>query len=125
MHNIYIRIDCDNVGDKIEFALYNDDPETAQKISDSIKINIKWLIDNMNQISKGKVLLIGSDDILFETNEEFFNIQKLENLRQEFFMKTNITLSIGVGISIIDALTNLNIAKISGKNRIILNRHSL
>jgi hypothetical protein len=123
MRNIYIRIDCDNVGDKIEFALYNNDPKTAQEISDSIKTNIKWLIENINQISTGKVLLIGSDDILFETNEEFFNVEKLENLKQEFFIKTNITLSIGIGFSIVDALTNLKIAKISGKNKIIVNRY--
>jgi hypothetical protein len=123
MRNIYIRIDCDNVGDKIEFALYNNDPKAAQEISDSIKTNIKWLIESINQISIGKVLLVGSDDILFETNEEFFNVEKLENLKQEFFIKTNITLSIGIGFSIVDALTNLKIAKISGKNKIILNRY--
>jgi hypothetical protein len=119
MHNLYIRIDCDNVGDKIELALYNNDAQSAQKISDTIKDNIKWFVEKIINNLKAEVLLIGSDDILYKTNEELYDLNELENLRQEFYKRTNITLSIGIGHSISQSLVNLNIAKISGKNKIV------
>ncbi|MES2239305.1 MAG: mCpol domain-containing protein [Bacteroidota bacterium] len=122
MYNCYIRIDCDNVGDKIEFALYNNDPNTAQLISDSIKDGIKWMIKEISGMINGEVLLIGSDDILYATQDNFLDLTKLENLRIDFFKRTNITLSIGIGNSIENALINIKIAKISGKNKIVHKR---
>lgn len=119
MHNYFIRIDCDNVGDKIELALYNNDPQKAQKISDLIKDNIMWLIKELTLKLNAKILLIGSDDILCEISGEFYNLEELEKIRLKFCEKANITLSIGIGNSIITSLINLNIAKISGKNKII------
>ncbi len=120
MYNYYyLRIDCDNVGDKIELALYNEDPESAQKISDIIKENISWLIDELTLKFNAKILLIGSDDILCEIKNESFNFEVLQNIHLEFYKKTNITLSVGIGNSIINSLINLKIAKISGKNKIV------
>lgn len=120
MHKFYIRIDCDNVGDKIEFSLYNHDPKSAQDISDSIKENIKWLIEKVRNKLDGELLLLGSDDILYSTDKDHFNLNELENIRQEFADRMNITLSIGVGKSITDAMVNMKIAKISGKNTIVV-----
>jgi len=120
MPKYYIRMDCDNVGDKIELALFNDDPQSAQEISDSIKDNIKWLIEELAMKLNAKILLIGSDDILCEVTNEFYNLEKLEKIRLEFCEKANITLSIGIGNSILKSLININIAKISGKNKIVL-----
>jgi hypothetical protein len=112
-------MDCDNVGDKIELALFNADPQKAQKISDSIKENIRWLIKELTMKLNAKILLIGSDDILCEITSEFYNLVELEKIRLTFCEKADITLSIGIGNSIIKSLVNLNIAKISGKNKIV------
>lgn len=119
MSSYFIRIDCDNVGDKIELALYNEDPQNAQNISDIIKESITWLIEEMTLKFNAEVLLIGSDDILCEIKSEFYNLEKLEKIHFEFYKKANISLSVGIGNSIVKSLINLNIAKISGKNKIV------
>jgi len=119
MNNYYIRIDCDNVGDKIEFALYNNAHNEAQRISDKIKDNITWLIRKVVEEFSAEILLIGSDDILFKINEFFFDIHKIEELRQEFYKRSNITLSIGIGNTTRQSHINLKIAKVSGKDKII------
>lgn len=119
MYYHYLRIDCDNVGDKIEFALYNENAENAQKISNIIKENIIWLIDELSLKMNAEILLIGSDDILCKIKNEFYNFLELEKIHVEFYNRTNITISIGIGNSIRNSLINLNIAKVSGKNKIV------
>lgn len=119
MQNKYIRIDCDNVGDKIELFLYQNNTLEAQKISDTIKKNINWLAVQFSEKLKGEILVIGADDILFKTSIEYYNKKTIEELKLIFFEKSGITISIGVGNNILDAMKNLKIAKISGKNKII------
>lgn len=121
MNTLFIRLDCDNVGDKIEMALYNNEPEEAQKISDIIKLNIGWFTEQILDVFNAKILLIGSDDILFTIEKESFNLQKLDFLRIEFYKKSQISISIGIGNNIRESLTNLHIAKVSGKNKIVSN----
>jgi len=124
MNRKFVRIDCDNVGDKIELALYNNEPKVAQQISDDIKTNIAWFIQQITAAFNAEILLVGSDDILFTINYDLFNSKKLDSIRHEFSNRTSITISMGIGDSIRDSLTNLHIAKVSGKDKIVQNRYS-
>lgn len=110
-----IRIDFDNIGDKIDFFLYEDNFMEAQEISNSIKKSINEAINLIYKIFKNaKILLIGADDLLFSCHE--LKKEQLEVLMHFFFVNTNQTVSIGVGKDIREAMLNLKIAKVSGKN---------
>lgn len=110
-----IRIDFDNIGDKIDFFLYQDNFKAAQEISNIIKKSIKESINVIHSTFQNvEVLLIGADDLLFSCHK--LEKQQLEILKEYYFVTTNLTVSIGVGNNIKEAMLNLKIAKVSGKN---------
>ena len=113
----YIRFDCDNVGDKIEFYLYNKEPEKAQQLNNAIRSTLdiasKWIKE---KILDSEIVLIGADDILFSCS--FISEDELTFLKKLFFEKAQITISIGIGNCIKESMQNLLIAKVSGKNTI-------
>ena len=114
----YIRIDCDNVGDKIELCLYEKKKEKAQGINNLIRQSISELSDSLRTLLKSEILLIGPDDILLKIDANKIDLELLNHIKGDFFTKTGITLSIGIGKDIVGAMRNLDIAKKSGKNRI-------
>lgn len=114
----FIRIDCDNVGDKIELCLYELNIEKAQAINNLIRKSIVELSENLRKILNSEILLIGPDDILLKTEISNLNKNKLNKLKDDYFKKTGFTISIGIGNDIIEAMRNLDIAKRSGRNKI-------
>ncbi|MBK9557480.1 MAG: mCpol domain-containing protein [Bacteroidetes bacterium] len=114
----YIRIDCDNVGDKIELCLYELNTEKAQGINNLIRQSISELSDSLRTLLKSEILLIAPADILLKIDANKIDLELLNHIKGDFFTKTGITLSIGIGKDIVGAMRNLDIAKKSGKNRI-------
>lgn len=113
-----VRIDFDNIGDKIDYHLINQEFEEAQHISDVIKLTISASLNFIKEnFPDVKILLIGADDILFSTSEATY--KNLDSLKEFYSNKTNLTVSIGVGNNIKETLINLKEAKVSGKNIII------
>lgn len=112
-----VRIDFDNIGDKIDYYLFNEAFEKAQAISDIIKATIReslfYIKDNFENV---EILLIGADDILFSCTN--VNFEKLDNLKKFYSEKSNLTVSIGVGNNIKETILSLKEAKVSGKNTI-------
>lgn len=110
-----VRIDFDNIGDKIDYYLFNQNFEKAQDISNSIKTTINaslhYIRDNFKEVT---ILLVGADDILFSSTD--ITLEKLEALRKFYLNKSNLTVSIGVGDNVREAIMNLKEAKVSGKN---------
>jgi len=119
---IFIRLDADGVGDAIELALLSGECEKAQEIHNSIQRELKTTLKKLNEIRSCKLLMVGSDDILFLIDKADFNINSIEELRKDFWKATKFTLSIGIANSIETAILNLTKAKLKGKNRIELDR---
>ena len=117
---IYIRLDVDNVGEKIELNLLNNEFEKAQDIHDCIQLNIRKTLEKIKEFSSKSLLMVGCDDILFSINKIDFDINFFESLRKNFHTQTGLTISIGIGITVQDSLFNLRIAKLSGKNKMII-----
>jgi len=110
-----VRIDFDNIGDKIDYHLFNENFEKAQDISNIIKSTINssllYIQENFAEVN---ILLIGADDILFSSSS--ISREKLEVLKEFYSNKSSLTVSIGVGNNIKETMLNLKEAKVSGKN---------
>lgn len=116
---IFIRLDVDNVGDSIELSLLRGDYNKAQLIHNQVQENINNILKKIEPIHSVIILMKGCDDILFSINKINYEIDFLENLKNDFKVNSNFTLSIGVGKSIRESMFNLRIAKMSGKDKII------
>lgn len=118
---LFVRLDGDNIGDSIELALMNEDFRQAQEIHNRIQKGIQSLVKVVVTIDNVNLLLVGSDDILFTIARANYTEVFVLNLNNKFFKETGFTLSIGVGVTLNQALDNLKRAKISGRNRIVSN----
>jgi len=114
----FIRIDGDNIGDKIEFSLLNEDYEEAQNLHHAVQNSLSKIVEKIKQNPYMKILMYGSDDVLFFVSKDFDYRQFLEKIREDFFHETKCTLSIGIGNTMIHSINNLRRAKLSGKNKI-------
>lgn len=119
----FIRLDVDNIGDSIELSLLKGDYINAQLIHNQIQENIEKILTKIETLNSVIVLMRGCDDILFSINKINYDISLLENFKNEFKINSNFSLSIGVGNSINEAMFNLKIAKLSGKNKIVENKN--
>jgi hypothetical protein len=117
-NEFFIRLDVDNVGDAIELALINNNVEKAKEIHKRIQKNILELVSIIKK-ENNIILMVGCDDILFSTSENNFKKEFLITLKNTFYNKTGFSLSIGVGLTLHEALINLQKAKLGGKNNII------
>jgi len=110
-----VRIDFDNIGDKIDYYLFTENFGKAQDVSNIIKATISeslfYIEANFKDVN---ILLIGADDILFSCAT--VNLEQLESLRIFYTKKSSLTVSIGVGNDIRETMLNLKEAKVSGKN---------
>ena len=115
---LFVRIDADNVGDKIELSLLNGNVNDAQDIHNVVQ---RAMADLRLYISSnlGVIIMQGCDDILFRMVLTTNAHEVLEVIRSEFLIKTGFTLSVGIGWKVASALENLRIAKLSGKNKIV------
>jgi len=116
---VFIRLDGDNIGDKIEFSLLENNWFLAQTTHDNVQISMKKLSEYINTLPNSIILLKGCDDILFSIDKTNFNTLILNDLQRIFFETCHFTLSIGVGSSVQLAIYNLRKAKLSGRNTII------
>jgi hypothetical protein len=114
----FIRLDGDNIGDKIELALMNEDFKAAQSIHNKVQTSLEIIRRKIMENNKMEILMYGSDDILFCVDEDYDYIGFLKQIMKEFSNETNFTISIGIGNSIFDSINNLRKAKLSGKNKI-------
>ncbi|MGV0924116.1 mCpol domain-containing protein [Empedobacter tilapiae] len=110
-----IRLDFDNIGEKIDYYLINEEYEKAQNVTDIIKSTINETITFIKtHFSEVEIYVVGADDILFLTVDP--KEEQLVSLKDFIFKKSKFTVSIGVGNNIRETLINLMEAKVSGKN---------
>lgn len=111
MEYIY-AIDGDNIGEKIENALFHNDLEKAKKISKMIEKSLETI--NQKFIEEGaETIFLAGDSLLVRSHE-------LIHLPDHLLQYNDMTFSMGVANSPSDAVLALKKAKGLGKNRTIV-----
>jgi hypothetical protein len=116
---IYIHIDGDNVGSNIELCLMDGRIQEATEISENVTDAFAKIRSSLMNESEATVHICAGDDLIasFVPNTKSMNL--LHDLKTGYFSKTGLTLSIGVGETVVYSLDNLRRAKMSGKNQIV------
>jgi len=115
----YIRLDIDNVGDKIELALLDEDIDKANAIHQSVQAGMNRLRQEIESHANYSILMAGCDDLLILYKSESEDVSFLSTLKELFQSETSFTMSMGIGENLQEALMNLRKAKYLGKNIII------
>jgi hypothetical protein len=114
---VYLSFDADSAGRLIGRAVLNDDPEEMSRVSDCIeagnKLFNRWVKDR-----NGKQYSSGGDQGVYSINEEF--VKELEELRKDYEFLTGLTVSIGIGKHLSESGQALLMAKLKGKNQIVI-----
>ncbi len=118
-NNIYVFLDGDGIGDKLELLLLDGKIEDAKRFSNSINTSINRICTEIMSTKGVQLLFSGGDDVVFYYQGENWNIDSIYKFQKQFEESTGNTLSAGIGISIQSAITNLRRAKLSGKNKIV------
>jgi minimal CRISPR polymerase domain len=115
---VYVRLDADSVGERLELFLLKGRISEAEQLHEAIQAAMKQLRHRV--LEEGfDVLFAGCDDALFSGPSSLYKRDFLEQLRDSFVESTHCTLSCGVGFSMADALQNLRIAKLAGRDQIV------
>jgi len=115
MEYIFIAIDGDNIGRKLEEYIVNEEFSKLFFFSNNLKQYFSK-IKNIALKNHSNILLFGGDSVIIkikEDNVSFF----LEEIKA---LKTDITISIGIGKTLRQAYFALKEAKALGRNRIII-----
>lgn len=115
----YGFFDGDEIGTTLEDLLREDKVEDASKLSAMINLAMQEVKDYLNKIEKYEILIWGGDDLLIKTNNGKISQTVIDKIRKTFFERTGCTVSVGIGLSIIDAMNKLGEAKNSGRNKVI------
>jgi GTP cyclohydrolase III len=116
MIELYIAVDGDNVGSKLEHLTIMNDMATLEVFSEEFNSSMIWFKNQLVQNFDAKIIFYGGDNLLAVVHTESFSLEALEFLRSEFATKTGSTLSIGIGDVPRKAYLALKLAKTGGKN---------
>lgn len=116
---MYLFFDGDNVGPEIERLLTSGEVSEASKLSEAINIAISGLREWLNSQSEVELLLCGGGDILIRFDSEKNRRDVIDHVRSQFRLITGLTISCGVGIAPKDAIWNLHLAKLYGRDRVV------
>lgn len=111
---IYIGIDGDNVGTKIEKSLLENDEINVARVSEEITSSV-IKITNYLKIINFKIIFSTGDDILCKG--ESIEIDNLSDFLAE--IKNTNTFSVGIGNTLEKTYVALKYAKSIGKNKIV------
>ena len=117
--DVFVRLDGDNIGDRIEYLLLTGDVEGAENVHRRVQDSMKKITDQLATNEHVRILMSGCDDILLRISGDVSDRNSIvENIRKKFVNETGFTMSGGVGNTLSSALMGLRRAKLSGKDRL-------
>lgn len=119
MKKLYISVDGDDVGSRLEYLILSGALGELQEFSTNYKKAMAWLKDELRSHLDATIIFDGGDSLLATIPELLFDKQLVESIRHRYLQESERTISIGIGNNSRDAYVALKIAKASGKNRLI------
>jgi GTP cyclohydrolase III len=116
VQDIYIAIDGDDIGYRLEYYMLTDQPKHLQAFSESFEASFSWLRNVLVNDFGATIVFSGCDNLLAVVKSDNHLIEKLEGLRRDFFERAEQSLSVGLGRSTREAYLALKLAKASGKD---------
>lgn len=118
--SIYVHLDGDGIGDRLELLLLDDKIKEAAELSKKISMAMEEIRSTINSMNAAEIIFLGGDDVVAVMPNESQNLEKIEMIRRNFLSKTGCTISGGIGFKASEALNQLRRAKLSGKNKIVV-----
>lgn len=118
MKELFIAVDGDDVGHRLEYFMLINDQLSLSTFTATFSGSMSWLEERLRSDLDARIVFIGGDNLLaILLDNGLVNFQEtLEKIRLGFSEKAISTLSIGVGRSPREAYLALKLAKASGKN---------
>jgi GTP cyclohydrolase III len=118
MKELYLAIDGDDVGHRLEYFMLTENRESLEEFSTMFESAMSWLKDTLIRDFGAVIVFSGGDNLLASIGSNTRTGDELEKLRTAFAERARTTLSMGLGESLHEAYFALKLAKTSGKNRI-------
>lgn len=118
MYEMYLAVDGDDVGHRLEYLMLINECEAITKFSKTFESAMVWLENKLVHDLSATIIFSGGDNLLACLND--LPAETIEVLRAEFAERANSTLSVGLGENPRQAYFALKLAKTSGKNCIRL-----
>jgi len=110
--------DGDNIGDTIEILLLEGKIAEATSLSESLNDIVKQLRVILTAKNSVEIVILGGDDLLIKYDPKKCGCDLPDDIRTIYKNATGISLSCGIGESIVESINNLRLAKLYGKNQI-------
>jgi hypothetical protein len=116
MHEIYLAIDGDDVGHRLEYLMLTNNSRELSEFSSLFQSAMDWLKEELVHDLQATVIFSGGDNLLAILHSDDVPAEALRTLSVRFAEKADCTLSIGLGQNPREAYFALKLAKTSGKN---------
>lgn len=114
---VFVSADGDGIGKFIGIARLNDDVAEVRRIDQCITAGNK-LFESFALRSLGSVVEAGGDEIAFLLPPD--KLSELPAICEQYFLAVGATVSVGVGLKLSESSKALMVAKLRGKNQIVL-----
>lgn len=116
---VYVCMDADDVGAKIELMLLDENIDEAAEVAESVRKGMKSLRAAISNSPESELLMSGCDDVIVRIEANVDIEALVAELRTAFYSTTGFSLTAGIGVSIRDALESLRRGKLMGKNQVV------
>lgn len=116
MTEIYLAIDGDDVGHRLEYLMLVNEREALTEFSRIFQAAMDWLENTLTTDYGATIIFSGGDNLLASLYANNLSPEILETLRADFANRARSTLSMGLGENLRQAYFALKLAKTSGKN---------
>src|SRR5690242_7045127 len=115
MSEIFVAVDGDDVGHRLEYFMLVNSREPLRNFSITFQAAMDWLQSKLINEFSATIIFSGGDNLLAYMHGDNLSNEFFEDLRAEFAKRAQSTLSMGLGQNLREAYFALKLAKASGK----------